>query len=412
MSRFSRWGVRHEEHMQHLEESTIHAWLDEALSSEESARVEAHVQECGECAAMVADARGLIAGASRIVSALDIVPGGVLPKPAPVVPAPGKSLWRSLHLTPFRAALAASLMLAVASLFAVRGSYRQASVATSEQKAVAPTPMAPMAARPTAVASPAIPSATRPIASADAGPVSRERAQLRSVPVMKANEAPTEKALAAPKVLPPPRAFAAADSTMRADSTRRTVAVDSTARAVADARAAAATPAAPPAAVNRADSVAARRPSEVAASAAGAGRGGRGGQNQAQARMAMEVPRRALLSDNSFASDFAGCYKVSDSTSWPRTLPTQFLLVRDSTAAGTRYVRLVRDGRVDTSVVGNWQPTGPGTALVSFNGTTPARFSFTQGPGGVLLAQIQQNGQRQAIGGQPLGALVLRMSCP
>src|SRR5262245_47137409 len=122
MSRFSKWGARHEEHMQHLEEGTIHAWLDEALSSEEAARVEAHVQECGECAAMVADARGLIAGASRIVSALDVVPGGVIPKTKAPAPAPARSVWRVLHLTPFRAALAASLMVAVGSLFVVRRS--------------------------------------------------------------------------------------------------------------------------------------------------------------------------------------------------------------------------------------------------------------------------------------------------
>src|SRR5262245_52038923 len=124
--------------MQHLEEGTIHAWLDGALSSDESARVEAHVEGCAECAAMVADARGLIAGASRIISALVIVPGGVLPKTTPVAPAPGKSLWRSLHLTPFRAALAASLMIAVASVFAVRGSRNAGFTAMSDQNAEAP----------------------------------------------------------------------------------------------------------------------------------------------------------------------------------------------------------------------------------------------------------------------------------
>src|SRR5262245_27596721 len=123
MSRFSRWGAPHEGHMQHLEEGTIHAWLDGALSSDDAAHVEEHVQHCAECAAMVADARGLIAGASRIVSALDIVPGGVLPKATPTaVAAPPRSVWRSLHLTPFRAALAASLMIAVGSLFALRES--------------------------------------------------------------------------------------------------------------------------------------------------------------------------------------------------------------------------------------------------------------------------------------------------
>src|SRR5262245_5240978 len=130
MNRSSTQGASHGDHMQHLDEGTIHAWLDGALSSDESARVEQHSRECAECAAMVADARGLIAGASRIVSALDVVPGGVIPKTKPPVPAPARSVWRVLHLTPFRAALAASLMVAVGSLFVVR----QSSVASRDAK--------------------------------------------------------------------------------------------------------------------------------------------------------------------------------------------------------------------------------------------------------------------------------------
>ncbi|MDQ3697806.1 MAG: zf-HC2 domain-containing protein [Gemmatimonadota bacterium] len=65
--------------MQHLDEGTIHAWLDGALDVAEASHAEAHVAGCGECAAAVAEARGLTVGASRILSALDTVPGGVLP---------------------------------------------------------------------------------------------------------------------------------------------------------------------------------------------------------------------------------------------------------------------------------------------------------------------------------------------
>ena len=64
---------------QHLDEGTIHAWLDGALAPDESARVEAHANSCTECAALVAEARGLIAASSRILSSLDAVPAGVLP---------------------------------------------------------------------------------------------------------------------------------------------------------------------------------------------------------------------------------------------------------------------------------------------------------------------------------------------
>ncbi len=65
--------------MSHLDEGTLHAWLDGALPPDESARVEAHVAECATCAAAAAEARGVIAASSRILSALDDVPGGVIP---------------------------------------------------------------------------------------------------------------------------------------------------------------------------------------------------------------------------------------------------------------------------------------------------------------------------------------------
>ena len=68
--------------MQHPDEGTIHAWLDGALSAEEAARVDAHVKECAQCQAAVAEARGFIAASSRILTALDNVPRGVIPAAA------------------------------------------------------------------------------------------------------------------------------------------------------------------------------------------------------------------------------------------------------------------------------------------------------------------------------------------
>lgn len=67
--------------MTHIDEGTIHAWLDDALPPDEAARVEAHVRDCAECSAAVAEARGFIAASSRILSALDDVPAGVIPRP-------------------------------------------------------------------------------------------------------------------------------------------------------------------------------------------------------------------------------------------------------------------------------------------------------------------------------------------
>ena len=65
--------------MQHLDEGTIHAWLDGELPPAEREAAEAHVASCDECRAAVAEARGFIAASSRILTALDAVPGGVLP---------------------------------------------------------------------------------------------------------------------------------------------------------------------------------------------------------------------------------------------------------------------------------------------------------------------------------------------
>src|SRR5262245_6969751 len=64
---------------QHLDEGTIHAWLDGGLSPDESARVESHTGSCADCAALVAETRGLVAASSRILSSLDAVPSNVLP---------------------------------------------------------------------------------------------------------------------------------------------------------------------------------------------------------------------------------------------------------------------------------------------------------------------------------------------
>lgn len=108
----------------HLDEGTIHAWLDGALDAEETARVEQHAAECAACAAAVAEARGLVAGASRILTALDAVPGGIVPKTASPAAATRarrtRSLWTSLHLTPARAAAAAVVVIAAGTALVLR----------------------------------------------------------------------------------------------------------------------------------------------------------------------------------------------------------------------------------------------------------------------------------------------------
>jgi hypothetical protein len=95
--------------MNHLDEGTIHAWLDGALDSAQSADVEAHVKGCAECSAKVAEARGLIAASSRILVALDDTPGNVIPKKAPVS-APAR---RRFSTASWVSGLAAAVVLVV-----------------------------------------------------------------------------------------------------------------------------------------------------------------------------------------------------------------------------------------------------------------------------------------------------------
>ena len=98
--------------MQHPDEGVIHTWLDGELPAEKAAALEAHIAECADCAALVAEARGLIAASSRIVSALDIVPGDVIPAAIP-----RKRPWYAN--TQLRAA-AAVVIVAGASLIVMR----------------------------------------------------------------------------------------------------------------------------------------------------------------------------------------------------------------------------------------------------------------------------------------------------
>jgi len=62
------------------DEGMIHEWLDGQLDAQASARFEALVSRSPEFAARVAEARGFVAASSRILSALDDVPAGVLPR--------------------------------------------------------------------------------------------------------------------------------------------------------------------------------------------------------------------------------------------------------------------------------------------------------------------------------------------
>ncbi|HVS60339.1 MAG TPA: zf-HC2 domain-containing protein [Gemmatimonadaceae bacterium] len=135
--------------MQHLDEGTIHSWLDGALGADEAARVEAHLAECRQCAAAVAEARGFIAASSRILTALDHLPRGVVPA-APPVKWHNRAVWR---------AAAAVLVVAVGGLVVVRDSEHKAGVHKIQ-------PTTPITTSPSAISSRATFSG-KPTADAD-----------------------------------------------------------------------------------------------------------------------------------------------------------------------------------------------------------------------------------------------------
>jgi hypothetical protein len=130
--------------MQHLDEGMIHAWLDGELPLAEREAAEAHVASCEECRAAVAEARGFIAASSRILMALDAVPGGVLPA-AHESSVPGrKRVPARFRVSRAWMAAAAVLVLSTATVIAIRprgdtSALRVAEVG-KEQKATVMTP--------------------------------------------------------------------------------------------------------------------------------------------------------------------------------------------------------------------------------------------------------------------------------
>ncbi|MGH7678226.1 MAG: anti-sigma factor family protein, partial [Gemmatimonadaceae bacterium] len=97
--------------MQHLDEGTIHSWIDRQVDAEQAREIEAHLAQCAMCSAAVAEARGFVAASSRILTALDDVPGGVVPKRAvPPVARPARRQWRA---APWVTGIAAALVLAI-----------------------------------------------------------------------------------------------------------------------------------------------------------------------------------------------------------------------------------------------------------------------------------------------------------
>jgi hypothetical protein len=240
--------------MLHLDEGTVHAWLDGELSPDDAESAARHVATCAECQTRVAEARGLMAGASRIVSALDAGPAGVIP-PAQPGPRSSRRTWRRFALTPMRMSIAATIVVAVGVTITARrvadnsavharmiGSPINAATPTVAASASTDSVSATAVGRPTGKLK-APTRAPSPIASAKADmsspkPVASPAPQVSDAAALAQKAAPADKravtdsprqVAAAPPVSEPPPRAARLDS-LRAKDEMAKVAVDSLSR--------------------------------------------------------------------------------------------------------------------------------------------------------------------------------------
>lgn len=115
------------------DEGLIHAWLDGQLPPEDAARIEALAASDPEWAAAVAEARGLVAASSRILSALDHVPADVVPKGAGV---------RAGQRLPWWTKIAAAVVVVVGGSVVVMQNAPEGrmSALSTKQESAQPTP--------------------------------------------------------------------------------------------------------------------------------------------------------------------------------------------------------------------------------------------------------------------------------
>lgn len=169
-----------------VDEGLIHAWLDGELDAAEAARVERLVAEDAEWAAAAAEARGLIAASSRILGALDMVAGDVIPRGGSAAPALGESRVPKPLVAPRRAVpnwmrVAAGLVLVAGVAYLGRGRTGIATDASAPAE-VAAAVDAPKATLDRNEADASIAAATRSVAPATAVPPAEPQAVLAVPP--------------------------------------------------------------------------------------------------------------------------------------------------------------------------------------------------------------------------------------
>jgi hypothetical protein len=151
--------------MSHVDEGTLHAYLDGELPPVERERVDTHLKGCPACQARLAEERALIERASRLLG-MATPPERTMP-PLEQLRQP-RLTWRLRRPL----AWAATVILAVGLGWYVRGSFatRATSTATAEQDTRRAEP----------VAAPTTPAATPPAALSDAAaPLARDEHKVK-----------------------------------------------------------------------------------------------------------------------------------------------------------------------------------------------------------------------------------------
>jgi hypothetical protein len=196
--------------MPHPDEGLIHAWLDGALPPDEATRIEALVRDDRAWGAAAAEARGLIANASRVLASLDDAPSALSQSVPPMrsasAPAARRWGWRV-------SSIAAVLLVAVVA----RVTWRERT----------PDDVAPLQRAPVATSGPARTTAKMPAPPRDVGNIAAAPSA-PPVPAEPRGVAAEVAITAAPPPPPPPapapsRAMAAksaaASSTLDAAAT-------------------------------------------------------------------------------------------------------------------------------------------------------------------------------------------------
>jgi hypothetical protein len=140
-------------HGGHVDEGTVHAWLDGQLPADDAARIEAHVASCDACSAVAAEGRGHIAAATRIINALDGVPAKVLPQ-------------TRRHVREWQLRIAAAIVvMAVGTAVVLRGSHGSLTSALEERTPAPPVSGLGPQSPPSAYIAPAAPEARKEAAA-------------------------------------------------------------------------------------------------------------------------------------------------------------------------------------------------------------------------------------------------------